>query len=122
MSIIHNKNLNTLLNLLINCISAKFSPQILPINSKCTFLFLNFLIIGLCNSSDNSLLEVISFLITDLFASVAAPLEVFYQKIYKPLKQVHIYPSYFGFLAILNALLCNTLSATVLLVKSLKSP
>ena len=42
------------LNLLINCISS----QILSIKGDCTFLFLNFLIIGLCNSSANSLLEI----------------------------------------------------------------
>ena len=48
---------------------------------------------------------------------------------YKPLKQVHIdiifkshhtSSTYFGFLAILNALSCNILSEAVLLVKSKK--
>ena len=58
MSITHNKNLNPLLNLLINCISSKSAPQILSIKGDCTFLFLDFLIIGLCNSSANSLFEI----------------------------------------------------------------
>ena len=68
----------------------------------------------MCNSSANSLLELFSFLI---------PLpEAFYEKIYKLLKQDlfdihHIFLS----LAILNALSGNTLSANVLLFKSLKS-
>ena len=48
--------------------SATFAPQILSIKSDCTFLLLNFLIIGLCNSSVYSLLEIFSFLIADLIA------------------------------------------------------
>ena len=43
----HNENLNPLLNLLNGYVSAKFTPQILSLNEKYTFLFLNFLIIGL---------------------------------------------------------------------------
>ena len=39
MSITHNKNLNPLLNLLINCISAKSAPQILSLNVEYTFFF-----------------------------------------------------------------------------------
>ena len=85
MSISHNKNLNPLLSLLINCISARSATQILSIKVECTFLFLNFLIIGLCNSSANSLFEIFSFLIADLFrvakvsdrASVAAQPKIF---------------------------------------------
>ena len=49
-------------DLLINCISAGSAPQILSIKDECTFLFLNFLIIGLCNSSTNYLFEIFSFL------------------------------------------------------------
>ena len=41
-----------------------------------------FLIIGLCNSFANSLLEIILFL--------TIPINVFYQKLYWPLKQVHV--------------------------------
>ena len=78
MSITHNENLNPLLNLLINCISAKCAPQILSIKGDCTFLLLSFKIIALCNSSTNSLLEIFSFL--------TVPPEVFYQKNYRPLK------------------------------------
>ena len=54
------------------------------------FCFLNYLIIGLFNSSGNSLLDRISFLTVppvNLFKRIA---EVFYQKNYKPLKQVHV--------------------------------
>ena len=60
MSITHNKNQNPLFNLLINYISARSAPQILSIKGDCA---LNFLIIGLCNSSAGSLLEIISYVI-----------------------------------------------------------
>ena len=63
MSITHNKSLNPLLNLLINSIFARSAPQIFSIKNYCTFLLLNFLIIGLCNSSANSLFKIFSFLI-----------------------------------------------------------
>ena len=39
ISITHNKNLNPLLNLLNNCISAKSTPQILSLNHEYTFFF-----------------------------------------------------------------------------------
>ena len=95
MSITQNKSLNPLLNLLINCKPARSAPRILSIKGECTFLFLKFLIIVLCNSAANSLFEIFSVLIADLFrvakasdrASVEAPPEYFYQKIYKSLKQ-----------------------------------
>ena len=80
MSMTHNENLKPLLNLLINCISAKSLTQILSI--KDTFLLLKFLIIGLCNSSANSLLEI--------FSLVISLLKVFLSKNYKTSKQVHI--------------------------------
>ena len=51
MSITHNKKRIPLLNLLINCISARLAPKLLSIKGDCTFLFSNFLIIDLCNSS-----------------------------------------------------------------------
>ena len=38
-SMTHNKNVVPLLNLLINCISAKSTPQILSLNKEQTFLF-----------------------------------------------------------------------------------
>ena len=63
MSITHNKNLNPLLYLLINCICARSASQLLSIKGEGTFHLLNFLIIDLCNSSANSLLEIFSFLI-----------------------------------------------------------
>ena len=66
--------MTSLLNLLVNCISARSVPQILSIKDECAFSFLNFLITGLCNSSANSLFEIFSFLIpipANLFARVA---------------------------------------------------
>ena len=51
----------------MNCISARSAPQILSIKVDCTFIFLDFLIIGLCNSSANSLFDIFLFLIADLF-------------------------------------------------------
>ena len=50
MSIIHNKKRIPLLNLLINCTSARSAPQILSIKGECTYLFWSFLIIALCDS------------------------------------------------------------------------
>ena len=63
-SMTHNQDLNPLLNLLINCTSAKPVSQILSIKGECTFHLWKFLIIGLCSSSANSLLEIFSFLIS----------------------------------------------------------
>ena len=82
ISITHNKNLNPLLNLIINCISAKSTPQTFSIKDECTLLFSYFLIIGLCNSYANSLLNIFSFLTFHQ--------KLFYEKNYKPLKQVHV--------------------------------
>ena len=73
--ITNNKNLNPILTLLINCISVRSVPQIFSVKTKCTFLFPDPLIIGLCDSFANFLLFF---------------LNIFYQKIYKPLKQVHV--------------------------------
>ena len=81
MSITNNKNRNPLLNLLISCISASSATRILSLKEEYTFRFFNFLIIDLCNSSANSLLDTISFL--------TSPLE-FFTKFYKLLKQVHV--------------------------------
>ena len=82
INITNNKNLNLLLSLLISCMSAKSAPHILPTKRECTFLLLNFQIIGLFSSSANSLLEIFSFLIVHQ--------KFFCQKIYKPLKQDHV--------------------------------
>ena len=62
ISITHNKNLNPLLNLLINCISSRSTPQILSIKDEYTFRFLNSLIISLHNYSANSLFDLFSVL------------------------------------------------------------
>ena len=75
-------NLNSFLNLLINFISTRSAPQILSMKAECTFLFVNFLIIHLCDSSVNSLLDIILFL-------TVLP-KLFLSKISKPLKQVHV--------------------------------
>ena len=79
----HNESLNPSLNLLINCIPAKSEPQILSVEDECTFLLLNFLIIGLCKS----LLGIISFLIPLL--------AVFWSKNYtSPFPKIcHTYPA-----------------------------
>ena len=68
MSIAHNKNLCLLLNLLIDCI---YAPQILSIKGDCTFLFLNFLITDLCNSSANYPSDIfsISISLSEVFLS-----------------------------------------------------
>ena len=63
MSITHNKKLNPLSNLLINCISAKSAPQMLPIKVECTFLVLKFVIVDLRNASANCWSGIFSFLI-----------------------------------------------------------
>ena len=61
-------------------LSFKGITQILSIKGECTFVLLKFLMIGLCIYSANLLLGI--FLIS--------PTEVFYQNIYKQLKQVHV--------------------------------
>ena len=60
--------------------AARSTHQILTIKDEFTFIFLNFVITGLCNSSANLLSEIFSFLIP--------PPNVFYQTFYEPLKQV----------------------------------
>ena len=50
---IRNKKRTLLLHLFINCISARSGLWVLSLNDECTFLFLNFLITGLYNSSAN---------------------------------------------------------------------
>ena len=49
----HSKYLNPLLYLLNDCMSVKSKPHILSLKDEYTFLFLNFLRIGLCNSFAN---------------------------------------------------------------------
>ena len=67
-----------MLNLLISGISAKSAAQTLSVKGECTFLLFHFLVIGMCNSSTTSSLFLI-------------PLpEVFYQKVYRPLKQFDV--------------------------------
>ena len=61
--ITHKKNLNALLNLLNNCVSAISAPQILSLKGECTFLLLNFPRISLCNYFATSFLKIFSFLV-----------------------------------------------------------
>ena len=63
MLITRNKKRLPLLNLLINCISARSAPQILSIKGDCAFNNCAFLIIGLCNSCANCWSANFSFLI-----------------------------------------------------------
>ena len=63
ISITHNQKQTSLLDLFIYCISVRLAPKILSIKGECTFLFLNFLIIGLRNSSANTWIEIFLFLI-----------------------------------------------------------
>ena len=101
-----------------NCISARSVPQILSIKGDYTFSLLNFLMIGLCNSSANCWSDIFSLLIplpANLFASVA---EVFLSKSFFMKNLVSII--FNQFLGILNPLSRNILSEVVLLVKYLK--
>ena len=59
--------------------SARPAPQILSVKGECTFLLLNFLITGLCNSSAN-------FHFILIFNTTTRSL--FIKK--RPLKQVHV--------------------------------
>ena len=67
----HNKYLIPLSYLLINCISAKSTPQMLSLTEEETLLYLNILIIGLW-SSFASCQFGIDF-IAELFGSVVTP-------------------------------------------------
>ena len=58
---IHNKNKNPLLYLLIDCISVRSAPQILSIKDYYTFCFPS-LLIGLFNSSANCWFDIFSLL------------------------------------------------------------
>ena len=53
MSITHNKNLNPLSNLLVDCTSAKSASQILSLNGEYNFLCLNFIITYIRRSEAN---------------------------------------------------------------------
>ena len=77
---LHNKNLNSLLNLLINCIPVRFVPQILSIKCNFYFLLLNFLILGLCNFSANSPVAKSKKLLFEIFSFLIPLREVFLSK------------------------------------------
>ena len=94
-----------------------------------TFIVLNVLIIDLRNSPANFLFEMFSFLISDFdslvkvfnLVNIATPPEDFLSKNLLAIEaRTLCYPSYFGFIAILNAVSRNISSEAVLLVKSLK--
>ena len=77
------------------------------------FQFSSFLIIGLCNSSANSWFVIFPFLIAASEVFVSTKL----QTIETSSRQ---HPSYFRFLATVNALSCSILPEVVPLVKSLR--
>ena len=94
---------NCFINFVANCISARTAPQILSVKVECTFVFLNFLIIGLRNSSANVWFEIFSFLIPQPEADLSRVAHVAKvsdraneadflsnQKICRPLKQVRV--------------------------------
>ena len=87
MLMTNKKNQNPLLYLLINCISSRSAPQILPLKDERTFRFLHFLIIGLCSSSANYWFSGTRSELIPLTLGVAA---AFSEITYKPLKQVHL--------------------------------
>ena len=58
MIITHNKKQNLLLDLLSHCISAWSAPQILPLKDEYTFRSSNSLILDLCNSSANFIINI----------------------------------------------------------------
>ena len=62
----HNKNQNLLLYLRINCISARSAPELLSLKNEYTLRFLNFVILGLCNTPANCWSDKFSFLMVDL--------------------------------------------------------
>ena len=70
ISMTHNQNQNLFLYLLTNCISARLAQQTSSLDNEHFFLFSNFLINGLGNSSGNCWLEIVSL-------STGPPEEVF---------------------------------------------
>ena len=72
------------------------------------FLLSNFAITGLFNSSANCWFNIFS-LLTPL------PEDFLFENVKTTEARLRLYSSYFGLLAILNALLCNTISEAVLL-------
>ena len=116
ISITHDKNRIRSLNLLINCTLALSAPQILPLKDEYTFRFSNFLIIVLRNSSINCWFGIFLIFNSSLlrlpkvyeYALGPAPSEVFISKTLQTIEAIQRwYPSYFGFLATLNALSRN---------------
>ena len=110
-----NKNKSSLLHLLINYIFARSAPQILSLWDECTFRFRNFIGPNFCYSSANTWSVIISLLTAPAKDSLSKLLLIIEAR---PLW----YPSYFGFLAMLNTLSRNNLTEAVLLGKSFKSP
>ena len=78
--------------------------------------------IALCNSSDNSLLDMISFLIAPPKEIYLQAKRNFYQKKYKLLKQASLMSIIFWIFSNIKYFVTQYLSEAALLVKSLKSP
>ena len=89
---------------------------------ECTFHYLNFLIIGMSNSSAYSWFDIIFLLRAPPEADLSVSKADILSKIYKPSKQdlfdIH---HILDFFATINVLSCNILSEAVLLGKSFKS-
>ena len=92
-SIAHKRYLIPLFFLLNDCMPAKSSPHILSLNCEYTFILLNFLITGLCNSSAKILLFPVRSKELGFAACFALPLpdvvfcrvkQLLSQKIYIP--------------------------------------
>ena len=76
LSIAHIKKRIPLLHLLINCITARATPQILSIKGGYTFL-----LIGLCNSLINYCLAKSEGCWFDIFSFLTAPPEQIYLEV-----------------------------------------
>ena len=110
-----------------NFMFARSAPHILPLKDKYTFCFSDFLKVGLCNSSANCWFGIILIFKIATSKFICTHNRIFFIKTYinqwqKTYINLHWYPSYFAFFAMLSALSHNTLSAAVLLGQSLNSP
>ena len=123
ISYIFSKNINNTIKIeilyyiyLLNTYPQDQPPQVLSLKDEYTFRFSNFLIIVLRNSSINCWFGIFLIFNSSLlrlpkvyeYALGPAPSEVFISKTLQTIEAIQRwYPSYFGFLATLNALSRN---------------